>query len=166
AQPPGGNCSSGAPQAVPALFTRMSSCSKRSRVAWARAAAPSGVETSAATASQSPSSASSFALASSSPRLREEMITRAPARSRPVAIMSPIPREPPVTSARLPEMSNSSSIASVGELGRALVQEGLDGLGHGATERRHDLLAVLVLHGGLLGGDLQRGPHPALGQAH
>src|SRR5207253_10102923 len=52
------------------------------------------------------------------------------------------------------------------ELRLALVEERADRLGNGLAERRHDLLAILVLDGGLLGGDLERAPHAALGEAH
>ena len=54
----------------------------------------------------------------------------------------------------------------VDELGGTLLEERADGLGDALAERRHDLLAVLVLDRGLLGGDLEGAPHAALGQAH
>src|SRR5208283_1119964 len=95
-----------------ALLTRMSSSSKRSLVARASSAAPSGVEMSPGIAWQSPICASSVAAALTSSALREETITRAPACTRPRAIISPIPREPPVTSAVLPDTSNRSLIAA------------------------------------------------------
>src|SRR5579871_4737725 len=165
-QPEAGNSSSGAPQVVPALFTRMFSFPKRAVVASASAAAPSGVETSPGIPSQSPSSASSRAASATGPSLREEMITRAPACTSPRAIMKPIPREPPVTSAVFPETSKSSLIALVGELSRSLLEERGDRLGRRDAERGHDLLAVLVLDGGLLGGNLERRPGALLGQPH
>src|SRR5271165_374005 len=110
--PLGGNSSSGAPHPAPALLTRMSSSSKRSLVARASSAAPSGVEMSPGIAWQSPICASAAAAALTSSALREETITRAPACTRPRAIISPIPREPPVTSAVLGETSNRALIAA------------------------------------------------------
>ena len=47
--------------------------------------------------------------------LRELMYTRAPASSRPRAIMSPIPRLPPVTTAVFPDRSNKSMISPMPE---------------------------------------------------
>src|SRR6201994_2188382 len=171
-QPAGGNSSSGAPHTAPALLTRMSSAPpKCSLPARASSAAPSGVEMSPGTATQSPSPASSAAAPSTSARLREETTTRAPACTSPRAIITPIPREPPVTSAVLPDTSNRSVLIvgrswSVGALGRALLQARAYCLGHAVAERLHDLLAVLVFDGRELGGHLQRRPHPALRQAH
>ena len=66
--------------------------------------------------------------------VREETITRAPACRRPCAIIRPIPREPPVTSAVLPAMSNRAATL-VRELRGALVEERGDRLGH--LHRRH-----------------------------
>src|SRR5271165_5314655 len=127
--------------------------------------APSGVETSPGIAWQSPSPASSCAAAKTSSALREETITRAPACTSPRAIISPIPREPPVTSALLPETSKRS-LTLVDEVCRALLQERGDRLGHCPPEGGHDLLSVLVLDRRLLGGDLQGAPHSLLGQPH
>ena len=45
--------------------------------------------------------------------LRELMYTRAPASSRPRAIMSPMPRLPPVTTAVFPDRSNKSMISPI-----------------------------------------------------
>src|SRR5271165_6752028 len=169
-QPFSGNSSSGAPQVAPALLTRMSRVGNRSRVSVASSTAAPGSDTSPGIASHSPSSASSRAAALTSSCLREETITLAPASTRPRAIISPIPREPPVTRAVLPATSNRSSIRGqsllVGEVRGALVQERLDRLGHRAAEGRHDLLAVLVLDRRLLRGDLERAPHPPLGEPH
>src|SRR5437868_13149242 len=113
-------------------------------------------------ARHSPRSASSAAVRSRSSALREATTTRTPASSRPPAIIRPMPREPPVTSAFLP----ATSKRSVGKLGLALLQKGADRLGHGTAEGAHDLLTVLVFDRRPLCGDLQRAPHPALGQPH
>ncbi len=45
------------------------------------------------------------------------MITLTPASTKPVAIMVPIPLPPPVTTARLPAMSNSSDALMGANLG-------------------------------------------------
>ena len=58
-------------------------------------------------ASQRPSADRSLATASQTSALRDEMITCAPARTKPWAIISPIPREPPVTRTVLPSTENS-----------------------------------------------------------
>ena len=58
-------------------------------------------------ASQRPSAESSLATASQTSALRDEMITCAPARTKPWAIIRPIPREPPVTRTVLPSTENS-----------------------------------------------------------
>src|SRR5579864_1939406 len=103
---------------------------------------------SAGMATHSPTSASSAAARAKSSALREDTTTFAPPSSRARAIISPIPREPPVTNAVFPSMSNRPSAligSSIVELGRALGQERVDRLGNGLTERGHDLLAILVL---------------------
>src|SRR5690348_10791206 len=58
-----------------------------------------------------PCSASSSAASAQASALRELMYTRAPACSRPRAIMSPMPRLPPVTTAVFPDRSNRSMAA-------------------------------------------------------
>ena len=57
-----------------------------------------------------PAPASSAATRSQTSALREEMYTRAPASTNPRAIIRPMPREPPVTSAVLPATENRSCI--------------------------------------------------------
>src|SRR6185436_21130082 len=59
-----------------------------------------------------PCDESSAATRSQTSALREEMYTFAPASTKPRAIMSPIPREPPVTSVTLPATENRSFMAS------------------------------------------------------
>src|SRR5205823_9305910 len=51
-----------------------------------------------------------------------------------------------------------------GELGRPLLEEGRYGLSRSPAMDRHDLLPILVLDRGLLGGNLERRPHALLGQ--
>jgi hypothetical protein len=51
---------------------------------------------------------SAAATSSQASRLRDEMYTRAPASTKPRAILSPIPLEPPVTTATLPSIENRS----------------------------------------------------------
>ena len=99
--------SNGAPQVAPALFTRMlSDPSHHSPTARARRRHSASVERSAGNETQlGPSSA---ATASQTSALRDEIATFAPASMKPLAIMRPIPRLPPVTSAVLPEISKRS----------------------------------------------------------
>src|ERR1700750_177921 len=52
------------------------------------------------------------------------MYTRAPASSNPRAIMSPIPRLPPVTTAVFPDRSNKSMISPIQNPGRSQRQAG------------------------------------------
>src|SRR3954453_12585070 len=65
----------------------------------------SGPERSAGTEMHVPTLESSAATSSQTSALRLEMYTLAPASTKPRAIISPIPRLPPVTRAVLPEMS-------------------------------------------------------------
>src|SRR5437763_10268861 len=76
------------------------------------------------------------------------------------------PRRPPPPARWPPPPVRPAPPASVLELRRALLQERGDRLRRRRAERRHDLLAVLVLDGGLLGGDLARGPHAPLREPH
>ncbi len=101
-----GKSSIGAPHVAPALLKSRWTRSWRAAIAAAKAATPSGLETSAGIALHGPCAESSAAVASQVSALREEMITSAPARSRPSAIIRPMPRDPPVTTATLPLMSN------------------------------------------------------------
>src|SRR5271167_3524276 len=107
-KPSGGKSSIGAAQVAPALLTRMSRRGDHSRTSAASARAPSALDTSAAIAWTSPKADSCSAVACSGSALREERHTRAPATSSPRAIISPIPRDPPVTSAVLPARENRS----------------------------------------------------------
>src|SRR5262245_31224655 len=108
-QPDSGNSSIGAPQFAPALFTR--TCSAGSRCASSRASAvtPSSVPRSAGIATHSPSFASSASAALHASTLREQRYVRTPFSTKPRAIISPMPRVPPVTRATLPFTENNSS---------------------------------------------------------
>src|SRR5271167_4846511 len=121
-KPSGGKSSIGAAQVAPALLTRMSRRGDHSRTSAASARAPSALDTSAAIAWTSPNAESCSAVACSGSALREEMQTRAPATSSPRAIISPIPRDPPVTRAVLPATENRSLRFVVGSsLGMGLL---------------------------------------------
>ena len=74
-QPLSGNSSNSAPQAAPALLTRMSSFGSRLTISAASLSQPSTVEMSIGSAMHSPSysAVSSFAVASQGPALRAEM---------------------------------------------------------------------------------------------
>ena len=95
-----GCSSAGAPQVVPALFTRMSTVPKRS-TAWSTIAGMvSNFARSPAMVSVSTPCFESRAFASSnSPCLRAVMATFAPASPSASAICNPSPREPPVINA-------------------------------------------------------------------
>src|SRR3954449_6985379 len=108
-QPEAGDSARGAPQVAPALFTRMCSSSSCSPTAAASARQASSVDRSACTKRTVPNAESSARACSPSSALRALMYTRAPACSSPRAIISPIPRVPPVTTATLPVRSNSST---------------------------------------------------------
>ena len=58
----------------------------------------------------SPILESSAATSSHTSSLREAMYTLAPASTNPVAIILPMPREPPVTTAVLPSMEKSMGV--------------------------------------------------------
>ena len=111
-QPASGNSSNAAAQAAPALFTRISSWLSRSASAAARHWAPARVGTSAGSAKHEPVAASSSAVCSQAAALRDEIYTRAPCARKPAAIMRPIPRELPVTSAVRPARENRSFICA------------------------------------------------------
>src|ERR1700722_8632818 len=97
--------SSGAPQVAPALLTRMSRASSRDATSSARRRHSASVERSAGIPMQVPFLDSSAATASTTSAFREEMYTFTPASTKPSAIIRPMPRLPPVTSAVLPAMS-------------------------------------------------------------
>jgi cyclase len=89
---------------------------------------------------------SSLAVCWRSASLREAMITWAPAASSPWAIIRPIPREPPVTSARLPETSNSSAVDwRLDDTARILCESGAMKVAyrHGLHELRDGIFAYL-----------------------
>src|SRR3954447_12418637 len=104
-----GKSASGAPHVAPALLTRMCSSSSCSPTSAASARQASSVDRSAWTNRTVPWAASSARACSPSSALRALRYTRAPACSSPRAIISPIPRVPPVTTATLPVRSNSST---------------------------------------------------------
>src|SRR6266481_7378911 len=110
-QPLSGNSSKSAPQAAPALLTRISSFGSRFLISVASISMPARLEMSIGSAMHSPpySAVSSFAVASHGPALRAVMYTRgAPCARNPAAIILPMPREPPVTSATRPLSENRS----------------------------------------------------------
>ena len=72
-QPLSGNSAYGAPQAAPALFTRMSRLGSCCWYAATRALMPSSVDTSAGSDTQGPMADSSLAVASQASALRAEM---------------------------------------------------------------------------------------------
>src|SRR3954452_10383965 len=104
-----GNSASGAPHVAPALLTRMCSSSSCSPTSAASARQASSVDRSAWTKRTVPNAESSARACSPSSGLRALRYTRAPACSSPRAIISPMPRVPPVTTATLPVRSNSST---------------------------------------------------------
>src|SRR3954449_247477 len=108
-QPDSGKSCSGAPQVAPALLTSTCTWSSSFPTSVASRRHSSSVARSACTKCTVPSAASSFRAASPSSALRALMYTRAPARSSPRAIIRPIPRVPPVTTATLPVRSNRST---------------------------------------------------------
>src|SRR5450755_2643030 len=101
-----GNSARGAPQVAPALLTRMFRACSRSPTSLARRRHSASADRSAGIAVTVPYRESSCAASAHASALRELMYTRAPASSRPRAIMSPIPRVPPVTTAVFPDRSN------------------------------------------------------------
>jgi hypothetical protein len=110
-QPFSGNSSNFSSHAAPALLTRMSSWGSRSRKACASSRQPSTVDMSWGSEMHVPPSApSSAAVASHAVALRDEMYTLAPELMNPAAIILPMPREPPVTSATRPSSENRSFI--------------------------------------------------------
>src|SRR5204863_3863921 len=83
----------------------------------AKRSSPSWVERSAATDTHSPILLSSSSAAWTCSALRAVMYTRAtPASRNPRAIISPTPRDPPVTTAVLPLMENRSSAPMRGRM--------------------------------------------------
>ncbi len=94
---------------TPAALTRMSTCPSRSRACAALAAMAAGSARSAERVRASmPRAASRAAAPSSSGWRRASSSTRAPARPSAVAMASPRPELPPVTSAVLPARPNIS----------------------------------------------------------
>ena len=102
-QPLSGKVSNDSPQAAPALLTSMSSVVSCSRYCAAMARAPSAPEQSPTNAMQVPKAESRSAVAWHAAALRAVTYTfAAPARRNPSAIISPMPRDPPVTNATRP----------------------------------------------------------------
>ena len=102
-QPLSGNSSNSAPQAAPALFTKMSSFDSRLEISATSEAIPSCVDTSPGIEMHSPYIDNSLAAASHCAALRAVMYTREqPCSRNPCTIIAPIPRDPPVTRATLP----------------------------------------------------------------
>src|SRR5215470_705723 len=106
-----GNSSIGAPQVAPALLASMFKAGSRWPISPARRRHSASVDRSAGMAMIFPYRVSSRSAAAQASALRELMYTRAPASSSPRAIISPIPRLPPVTTAVFPDRSNKSMIS-------------------------------------------------------
>src|SRR5437868_4078160 len=114
-----GYSSAGAPQVVPALLTRMSMLPKRFTTSSTTRGTVSGLARSPAMVSVSILRWPRCAAASSnSPCLRAVMAILAPISPRASRIRRPSPREPPVTSATLPDRSNRS-LTPIGHLAAA-----------------------------------------------
>src|SRR5580658_1443310 len=107
-----GNSASGAPQVAPALLTRMWTRSSDRPTSSASRRHSSSRDRSAGTDSATPYWDSSATAASPASALRELMYTEAPACSSPRAIIKPIPRPPPLTTATFPVRSNRSTRSS------------------------------------------------------
>src|SRR5271168_852295 len=99
----------GAPQVAPALLTRMSSASTRAAISSARRRHSGSLDRSAGIPMHVPLAVSSAATSATASALRDEMYTVAPASTKPSAIILPIPRVPPVTSAVLPATEKRSA---------------------------------------------------------
>src|SRR5258708_6540012 len=91
--------SMGSPQLAPALLTSMSTRCTCLATPSRSTSQPWRLDRSAGTETHVPNWLRSAAVASQASALRAEMYTVAPACSRPRATISPIPREPPVTTA-------------------------------------------------------------------
>src|SRR6516164_9202553 len=113
-----GNSSSGAPQVAPALLTSTFKAGSRWPTSPASRRHSASVDRSAGMATICPYWVSSRSAAAQASALRELMYTRAPASSSPRAIISPIPRLPPVTTAVFPDRSNKSMISPMPSQGR------------------------------------------------
>ena len=108
-----GKLSSGSPQVAPALFTRMSSVSVPASASTASRVHSSWRDRSAGIARTGPNSDRAATACSHASALRELITTSAPACSRPRAIIIPIPRVPPVTSAFFPSSPKSFAKSAV-----------------------------------------------------
>src|ERR1700737_2907107 len=109
-KPDSGNSSNGAPHAAPALLNSAWMASSESASDDASVRTPSAVPRFAGIAATGPSGDSASTAAASSGSLRLDRYTLAPACNRPRAIISPIPRPPPVTTATLPSSRNQSLV--------------------------------------------------------
>ena len=105
-----GNSSKGAPQVAPALLTRIWIFSSLDLISSANFLAPSSDERSDGIEIHSPALDNSAAAALQTSTLREEIYTFTPASTNPLAIINPIPREPPVTTATFPSTLKRSFI--------------------------------------------------------
>src|SRR5262249_4448917 len=106
-----GYSATGAPQLAPALLTRMSSRDSRAATAAASASQPARVTQAPGAQKHVPMADSYAATRSHTSFFRDETYTFAPASTYPRAIISPMPREPPVTRATLPLTENRSLMA-------------------------------------------------------
>src|SRR5215472_5795946 len=113
-----GNSSNGAPQVAPALLTSTCNAGSRWPISAASRRHSASVDRSAGMATIFPYGVSSRSAAAQASALRELMYTRAPASSSPRAIMSPIPRLPPVTTPVFPDRANKSMISPMPSQGR------------------------------------------------
>jgi hypothetical protein len=113
-----GYSSSAAPQFAPALLTSTCTVSSRSPTASASPTHPASDDRSAGTATHSPAPTadSSVAARSHASAFRELTYTRAPPSTSPRAIINPIPRLPPVTTAVFPATENRSSMLAPPDL--------------------------------------------------
>src|SRR3990170_2585004 len=111
---------------VPALFTRMSTLPHSRSMRSKHTRIDASFRTSSRSASaRRPFVRSASATGSASSPFRDVTATSAPASARAEAIARPIPREPPVTSARFPSNPNDADIsacASIGAMGIASVE--------------------------------------------
>ena len=111
-QPFSGYSSNGAPHAAPALFIKISRWLSLLLSSLTNELIPSKFERSEGNEIHSPpySFVSRSAVASQTSAFLELIYTFAPLAKKPEAIISPIPLEPPVTSATLPFIENKSFI--------------------------------------------------------
>ena len=112
-QPISGKSSNEAPQAAPALFTKILSLVSLSLILVTNLSISFMSVKSAGMEIHSPYFESSFAFLSQGSDFLEEIYVFTPLRTKPSAIIAPIPLDPPVTSAILPFKLNKFSIFSL-----------------------------------------------------